>query len=91
MKVLQTGTFSKTVKRLHRNEKAELDQAIGRIAEDPGIGAMNTGPLARVRVYKFKVSEKQYLLAYRHDKKPETIALLALGSHENFYRDLAKS
>lgn len=91
MKFLQTGTFSRSIKKLHKTEKAALDQAIGKIAENTNIGATKTGPLSSVRVYKFKVADKQYLLAYRYDKKFETVTLLALGSHENFYRDLAKS
>jgi mRNA-degrading endonuclease YafQ of YafQ-DinJ toxin-antitoxin module len=28
------------------------------------------------------------LLAYKYDKQDSSIILLALGSHENFYRDL---
>lgn len=91
MKILQTGVFSRALKKLHRHDKEALDQAIRKIAAQPGIGALKTGPLASVRVYKFKVADKQHLLTYRHDKKREIITLLALGSHENFYRDLAKS
>ncbi len=51
---------------------------------------MKKGALAGVRVHKFKVNDKQYLLAYRHEKKPDILTLLALGSHENFYRDLQR-
>ena len=38
------------------------------------------------RVYKFDCVNQQYLLAYEYD--PKTRILLALGVHENFYRDL---
>ena len=47
------------------------------------------GALAGVRVHKFKVGDKQHLLAYTHEKKSDSITLLALSSHENFYRDLS--
>ena len=90
MKVVQTGTFSRTVKKLHRTDKTAVDQAIRKIMANTGIGAMKKGALAGVRVYKFKVADKQYLLAYTHEKKSDSITLLALGSHENFYRDLSK-
>ena len=39
--------------------------------------------------YKYEVADKQYLLAYRYEKIPDCMTLLALGSHENFYRDLS--
>ena len=68
-----------------------VDQAIRNIASNTRIGAIKKGALAGVRVHKFKVADNQYLLAYRHEKKSDTITLLALGSHENFYRDLSKS
>lgn len=91
MKVVQTGTFSRTIKKLHRKDKTVVDQAIRKITSNTRIGAIKKGALAGVRVHKFKVADKQYLLAYRHEKKSDTITLLALGSHENFYRDLSKS
>jgi mRNA interferase RelE/StbE len=57
---------------------------------DPSCGDDKKGDLARgVHVYKFKVLDKQFLLAYEYDKK--TLYLLALGVHENFYRDMKKS
>ncbi len=39
-------------------------------------------------VHKFKVGRKLFLLAY--DLNESEILLLALGPHENFYRDLKK-
>ena len=91
MKVVQTGVFSRTIKKLHKKDKAVVDQAIRNIASNTRIGDIKKGALAGVRVHKFKVADKQYLLAYRHEKKSDTITLLALGSHENFYRDLSRA
>lgn len=90
MKVIQSGVFFKTIKKLHQKEKTAVDHAVRKIVADTGSGEMKKGALAGVRVYKFKVADKQYLLAYRYEKKPGCITLLALGSHENFYRDLSK-
>ena len=89
MKVAQSGVFSRTVKKLHRKEKAAVDEAVRKLITDTGIGDMKKGPLAGVRVYKYKVADKLYLLACRYDKKLDCMTLLALGSHENFYRDLS--
>ena len=114
MKVVQTGIFSRTIKKLHKKDKTAVDHAVRKIVANaaigamtnrqerrfarqpppaglrPGMDAMKKGTLTGVRVYKFKVTDKQYLLAYRHEKKSGSITLLALGSHENFYRELSK-
>ena len=90
MKIIQTGVFSRTVRKLHKKEKAALDKAVRAIVEAPNIGDSKIGDLTGVTVYKYKDSDKQYLLAYRYDDKSKTLILLALGSHENFYRDLKR-
>ena len=90
MKVVQTGIFSRTIKKLRKKDKTAVDHAIRKIVANAAIGAMKKGALTGVRVYKFKVTDKQYLLAYRHEKKSGSITLLALGSHEIFYRELSK-
>ncbi|MEE9494027.1 MAG: type II toxin-antitoxin system RelE/ParE family toxin [Gammaproteobacteria bacterium] len=88
MKVLQSGVFSRTVKKLHKKEKTALDRAVKKVMDDPTVGALKVGDLAGVRVYKFKVVAQQYLLGYQYRDEDATLMLLALGSHENFYRDL---
>lgn len=90
MKIIQTGVFSRTVRKLHKKEKTALDEAVRAIVKAPNIGDSKIGDLTGVTVYKYKDSDKQYLLAYRYDDESKTITLLALGSHENFYRDLKR-
>lgn len=90
MQVLQTNAFKKAAKKLHANQKHDLDQAVREIMQDPGIGETKKGDLAGVQVYKFKMVDQLTLLAYRFEDKTITLTLLALGTHENFYRDLKK-
>ncbi len=90
MKVVQTGTFTKVVKRLHKNQKAALDNAVKDILKNPEIGNLKVGDLAGTRVYKFKVNTEQYLIGYRIDDDLLVLTLIALGTHENFYRDMKK-
>jgi len=90
MKILQSGVFRRRLKKLHTADKKRLDAAIREIVADPSIGQMKTGDLADVRVYKYKHKARQYLLAYRFDGAGQVLLLLALGSHENFYRDLKR-
>ena len=90
MNILQTPTFRKYVKKMHKNQKKYLDQAINKIAQNPSIGEMKKGDLSGVLVYKFKIINKLILLAYQFDDDEDLLVLLALGSHENFYRDLKR-
>lgn len=87
MRLLVTPTFERTVKKLHRLLKAELDEAVRAIASAPEIGEAKVGDLAGVQVYNFKMINQLCLLAYRV-LDPQTIKLLMVGPHENFYRDL---
>lgn len=88
MQVLQSGTFKKAVRKLHANQKAALDDAVGTIRSNPLIGVLKTGDLSLVRVYKFRMLDRLTLLAYKYEEENASIILLALGVHENFYRDL---
>ncbi|MEE9342700.1 MAG: type II toxin-antitoxin system RelE/ParE family toxin [Gammaproteobacteria bacterium] len=90
MKVLQSGVFARTVKKLQKKEKAALDRAVKKVMGDPMAGDLKVGDLAGVRVFKFKVNAQQYLLGYQYSESAVTLTLLALGSHENFYRDLKR-
>lgn len=88
MEVIQTQAFAKVVKKLHRNQKEELDQAVKTIMGDTNIGELKVGDLAGVRVHKFKMVTHPVLLAYTYNPDSIILTLLALGFHENFYRDL---
>jgi hypothetical protein len=51
-------------------------------------GEQKTGALRMVRVLKFKVGPQQLLLAHTFHAKRNVVEVLAVGPHENFYRDL---
>ena len=80
--------FKKAYKKLHQQEKTNINEAIYKIVENPNIGEEKKGDLAAVYVYKFKIQHREFLLAYEWN--PKERLLLALGAHENFYRDLKK-
>ena len=89
MQVKQTNRFKKAYKKLHLNQLKEVNQAIAEVIKNPGIGEQKRGNLSWLRVYKFNVLGQLSLLGYSVDKKDEIIlTFVALGSHENFYRDL---
>lgn len=88
VQVLQSAAFSRAYKKLHKNQKMDVDDAVEAIIQSPELGEPKRGDLAGVYVYKFKSNSQLMLLAYEYD--PETRMLLLLGSHENFYRDLKR-
>ena len=88
MNVRQSPYFRRAYKKLHPNQVKPIDEAVRHIMADPECGEEKRGDLAGVRVYKFRVRDRQFLLAYEFDA--ENLSLLALGVHENFYRDLKK-
>jgi len=90
MQIIQFPAFLKTVKKLHPNAKQDLDEAIKELIKNPSVGDLKKGNLNRVRVYKFKMVHQLTLLAYIYDESIEDLTLLALGPHENFYRDLKR-
>ena len=89
--VLQTPTFKKAVKKLHKNQKLDLDKAIRELIKDPLLGEKKKGDLAFLRVYKFKMAKQLPLLGYSYQDGSITLELMALGTHENFYRDVKKA
>ncbi|MFN9816901.1 MAG: type II toxin-antitoxin system RelE/ParE family toxin, partial [Pseudanabaena sp.] len=75
-------------KKLNKNQIKDLDNAVREIIKNPEIGEQKKGDLADVWVYKFRMVDRENLLAYQWDEKTRT--LIALGVHENFYRDIKK-
>jgi mRNA-degrading endonuclease RelE of RelBE toxin-antitoxin system len=85
--VLQTASFRKAAKKLHENQKADLDQAIRLLIESPLLGEQKKGDLAFMRIYKFKMVKQLTLIGYSYADGGVVLELLTFGSHENFYRD----
>ena len=88
--VLQTPTFKKAVKKLKPNQKKELDAAVKELMAKPTLGEQKKGNLAFLRVYKFKMNKQLTLLGYSFDDGTLILELMALGSHENFYRNIKR-
>jgi len=89
IEVLQTPLFAKRKKKLHKNQIKDLDIAVKAIIDNPEVGTKKKGILSDVWIYKFKMVNQENLLAYQWN--PERRILIALGVHENFYRDVEKS
>jgi mRNA-degrading endonuclease RelE of RelBE toxin-antitoxin system len=88
IQVFQTPLFSKIKKKLKKNQIKDLDNAVREIIKNPELGEQKKGDLSDVWVYKFRMVDRENLLAYQWDEKTRT--LISLGVHENFYRDIKK-
>jgi mRNA interferase RelE/StbE len=86
MKIIQSRSFERKVKKFTKREKKKLDEEIQNIVDNPSIGSEKKGELRGVFVHKFKIQTSQYLLAYRF--LGENLKLIMIGPHENYYRDL---
>jgi mRNA-degrading endonuclease RelE of RelBE toxin-antitoxin system len=88
--VRQTRRFARQYKKLHDNIALDVDAAIEKLCQNPEIGERKKGDLAALYVFKFRSSGQLYLLGYTLDDSVRLIYLEAVGSHENFYRDLKR-
>ena len=86
MKILQSRSFERKVRKVTKPQKRKLDSEIQKIIDNLSIGTEKKGDLRGVFVHKFKIHTLQYLLAYRFNKK--NLELIMIGPHENYYRDL---
>lgn len=86
MRIIQSRSFERKVKRFSEQEKRILDRQLKIILENPTIGEEKKGDLRGVFIHKFKIQTIQYLLSYRFVDKD--LELIMIGPHENYYRDL---
>ena len=84
--IKQMPAFKKAYKKLPLSQQLIVNNAINEIVKNPQIGNEKRGDLSGVFVYKFKIHHQEFLLAYEWDATQRL--LLALGVHENFYREL---
>ncbi|MFC3122434.1 type II toxin-antitoxin system RelE/ParE family toxin [Agaribacter flavus] len=54
--VLQTQNFKRAVKKLHKNQKSDLDKAIKVLMADPLLGQQKKGDLSFIPVYTHSTS-----------------------------------
>ena len=88
MRVIQSKLFERKVRKLNLAQKVQLDAAIREILKNPSSGEKKKGDLKSVFIYKFRIDNTLYLLAYSYSS--DALELIMLGPHENYYRDLKK-
>jgi len=86
LKVIQSPSFAKRIKKFKKSQKGQLDHQIRLIIDNPQNGEEKKGDLKGVFIQKFKIGNLQYLLSNRFKK--DLLELIMIGPHENYYRDL---
>ena len=89
MKIYQSRTFEKKIKKFSQQEKGILDEEVKKIVDNHLIGEEKKGDLRGVYIHKFKIKSIQYLLSYRMIKAG--LELIMIGPHENYYRETSKA
>lgn len=80
--------FNRTAKNLPTALRADVERQVDIICANPLAGEQKSSDLSGVFVHKFRLTGQLYLIAHLVDDAEEAVTLLALGGHENFYRDL---
>jgi hypothetical protein len=85
--------FAQYVKKAHKPLQLAIEDAVALVCASSEIGELKVGDLAGVRVYKFRFSRQEYLVAYRPPVEDSPLEFLIIdfyqvGSHENFYDEL---
>ncbi|SRR6266508_276826 len=88
--VLQAPRFARAKRAFPDKVRLEIDEVVKSIAAEPLAGEQKAGALKTVHVRKFKVGPQQLLLASTFISKTQTLELLDVGPHENFYRGLTQ-
>ncbi len=88
MQIVQTAKFKKVYKKLPESHRQELNKVLNVILSDPTLGEQKKGDLCWLRVYKCKIANNLTLIGYHIDDRHLVLTFVAIGSHENFYRDL---
>lgn len=86
--VVQAPRFARAKRAFPASVQLQLDEIVKAIMADPLVGEPKSGAFKGVRVEKFKVGPQQLLVAYTFTAKTQTVEMLDVGPHENFYKGL---
>ena len=88
--VVQAPRFARAKRAFPAPVQLQIDEVVKTIMANPLVGEPKAGALKGVRVEKFKVGPQQLLVAYTFTAKTQTVEMLDVGPHENFYKGLTQ-
>ena len=88
MELFALPKFEREYKKFTKRIREAIKQQIKTILENPEIGEIKKGDLAKIKVHKFKEKNQLFLLAYEVEYESDRIYLYSIGTHEGFYKKL---
>lgn len=85
MKIVFLRQAHQFIKKADPALKEKIKEEVLYIAENPKVGKALTGRLKALRSHRFRFVKTQYRIVY---KVKDDLIVVAIGSRENFYRDL---
>jgi mRNA-degrading endonuclease RelE of RelBE toxin-antitoxin system len=85
MEIIFLRQAHRFVKKADSPLKEKIREEVLKIGENPKIGNPLTGKLKKLRSHHFSFTGTQYRVAY---EVRGNLIIVAIGSRENFYRDL---
>lgn len=82
--------YNRIKKKLPLPLRNQINLIEDEIALNPYSGEKKKADLKDVFVMRFTLLGEEYLLAYKVDEREKEVIFLAIGGHENFYRDLKR-
>ena len=87
--VLLTRTADKNQRKLDKPLPLLIKEALERICQSPdNLGERLSQPLTSVYSHHIKYKGKEFRIAYQINPDTESVLVLLIGPHENFYRKL---
>ena len=87
--VFLTRTADKAQRKMDKPLRVIIRDALERLCSDPErLGERLTQPLTSVFSHHIKYQGKEFRIAYQLSPESESIVVLLIGPHENFYRKL---
>jgi mRNA-degrading endonuclease RelE of RelBE toxin-antitoxin system len=84
-----TRTADKSQRKLDKPLRCVIRDALIRLCEDPErLGERLSQPLTSVFSHHVTYKGKEFRIAYQLSPETESIVILLIGPHENFYRKL---
>jgi mRNA-degrading endonuclease RelE of RelBE toxin-antitoxin system len=80
--------YNRIKKKLPLPLRNQINLIEDEIALNPYLSERKKGDLQEVFVKKFSLLGEEYLLAYKVNEREKEVIFIAIGGHENFYRDL---
>jgi len=93
MRVIFKRPFAQFVKKAYKPLQLAIDDAVELICASPEVGEGKVGDLAGIRVYKFRFSRQEYLVAYLLPEQEVPLQFLIIdfyqvGLRKNFCAEL---